>query len=52
MVDSIQNSLLTFSKGLELRRQTGLEVRVLVLSKLLAGENILGHSRRAISANV
>jgi hypothetical protein len=32
--------VLNFSKGLELRRQTGFKVRVLVLSKLPAGEDI------------
>jgi hypothetical protein len=37
VVDLVRQSLLTFSRGLELRRKTGLKIRVLVLSKFLAG---------------
>jgi hypothetical protein len=39
-VNLTHKSLLTSSRGLVLRRQTGLKVRVLVLSRLPAGENI------------
>jgi hypothetical protein len=37
-------SLLTFSIGLELRRQTGLTVRILVLSKFLGWEEFFDTS--------
>jgi hypothetical protein len=51
MVSLTCKSVLTFSRGLELCRQTGLKVRVLVLSKLSAEENIFLYFRRVISAN-
>jgi hypothetical protein len=38
MVNVTHKSALTFPRGLELRRQTGLKVRILVLSRLPAGE--------------
>jgi hypothetical protein len=58
MADLTHKSVLTFSRGLELRHQIGLEIRVLgfqrvsqertsksvfVLSKLLAGGNFSSH---------